>query len=711
MLYSVWSESLGVRRSMAASAAHKPGLLSRCYASPVSRFARWVLRKVAGFCARLGLLALFVTWALVRFEAVRGVRESLSRPSPTSPQHASGSGQASDVQQHIEDTVTFAQALEATVVALELWLALLSPSLRAYVLVSLDFFEPAAIFLDEKARATSAWVVSHPPAGQILALTGIFLASVYALFLIARTPCVADRMQRVRAVVTAVATRVRVSVQLAVDLIGTFTLHVAFWAIGLYFAVPSSPMPAAGSVESLTMQGMNGALQLTATTIFPLVMSIWAIEYAHARGQLRWLRLVASFWVVRFTWLAFARVDAVGYVVSVSLPRLVCPTLSLVGQSGLCSSSESTDLAMANFQARLVVVFSMWLLFPVLEGSNVLVLPIASLVNRHLVSVKALTSNAQDQATGWLWPLQKMVALYDRLQGRERRVVNGETGDDELERPRRLDIVAAVQVLLRIAQEGVVLLGLSIVFLLVSPDIGYWFLCWVYCPIQTLEIVLSQRHSAQARQVSNSSVETQEVTSSSHVMTEVDSSVQGALAKRVQMLAALVAVDFCFRTVNTIGVLWIPFMSTLQFLTVVALQLPVLNIAHRGYSVCRRIVAATISSTLQWPSTSTNAEEMQEEALSRTDLPVAHESGNAVNDTALASTEGDEHNENAKGNASATDVAASQPKRATNVHSGGAAPGHSGEPENETSAVPTATTVPAAQLRARANVDEDEART
>eukprot|EP00750_Incisomonas_marina_P009133 INCI15818.2.p1 GENE.INCI15818.2~~INCI15818.2.p1 ORF type:complete len:688 (+),score=87.15 INCI15818.2:79-2142(+) len=657
--------------SVSAPTPPKRGALCRCYHNPVSRFARWVLRKMAGFCARLGLLALAVTWVLVRFEAVHGLREALSRPSSTaSVQHAPRS-QQSDVLPHVEENVTFTQAFDATLVAVELWLALLSPSLRAYVLASLEFIEPAAIFLDDQVGATSAWIVSHPPAGKILALTGTFLASVYALILIARTPCVAERMCRIRVMVVATATRVKASLQVVVDFIGTFTLHVAYWAIGLYFAVPSSPMPASGSVESLAVQGVNAALQLTATTIFPLILSIWAMEYAHTRRDLRWLRLVASFWIVRFTWIAFARVNAVGYIISVSLPRLMCPLLSLMGQSELCGSSESTDIATAYFQSRVVVVFSFWLLVPVLEGSNLLVLPIASLVNRHLVSVRALTSNAQDQATGWLWPLQKMVAFYDRLQGREQGVVSGESSDT-LEKPRRFDIVAAVQVLLRIAQEGVVLLGLSIAFLLVSPDIGYWFLCWVYCPIQTLEIVLSQCRSVQARQVSSPLVETQEIVSSSQVMPEIDSSIQGPLAKRVQMLIVLVAVDVCFRTVNTVGVLWIPFMSTLQFLTVVALQLPVLNIAHRAYSVCRRIVAATFSSTVQWSSTTATPEEIQAEALSRTDCPVARERGTAVKgrgDVALASIEGGEHNDDVRRDVSGTDVAASQPKRADNLQS------------------------------------------
>ena len=124
------------------------------------------------------------------------------------------------------------------------------------------------------------------------------------------------------------------------------------------------------------------------------------------------------------------------------------------------------------------------------------------------------------------------------------------------------------------------LLAIAFIFLLVSTDIGYWFFLCVFPTIKTLNALLlvkdnnNNNDRARRQQQPATAAETE---AAAVANTPSDADRWAPLRARVMLSCALLIVDTALGVLNSAGVLWIPFMGTLQFLTVVAVQLPVLD--------------------------------------------------------------------------------------------------------------------------------------
>ena len=459
---------------------------------------------------------------LTKLDVVDNVRSALSVETGTDGAEASGTGAESP-----HKNVTFADAIDASVEAFELWLMLLSPALKEYSLAAIDFLDPIAQRVDETAQRSYNWVVEHPPAGTILlAAAGVALLIVVIIWM-SRFPVFSRSIRKVQRYCRNISRRLTKFGTSLVSSVGAATIHVTYWAVAIYFILPPRPHEN-GALNTVTGKRVSFIFQTMTSFALPVVMSVLSIQTQ--RMQV----LMCSYWVVFLSWTGLSRITVLTSLLASTLPTFVCPLLQVIGSQATCESPDETANAMAHMSAMLSWFFSLWLVLPVFSGAELLLTPMAEFFNRHIISIHGATSNASAGFSRALRTLDSVLLSFG-------------FGD-------------AYEYL----RQGAGLIVAIFAGLLLSPDLGYWFLlCW-HPTFITLEKVLPYARS-RAR------------------TSELQTDWYGPLSMRLQTSLVLLVLDSMFRVANSFGILWIPLMSSLQCLAIGVVQFPIFDAAHNGY--------------------------------------------------------------------------------------------------------------------------------
>ena len=231
---------------------------------------------MVSFVLRWALYLFLAVWVLVKCDTVQRVRSSLDTDplgdtgyNDLDNDDAGAFSSSSSVGmsgrpsfEYTVDGVTFAQAVDATTFAVQLWLALLSPAIKVYVLNLLDFYEPLAVAADQRIMSAYVWVKENSPAETIAVVLVVVALVVWIVARLCRIPRVARQLEGFRR-------RVASGIHRVVSAVGSTTLHGAFWACAAYFllTVTGTADPAPSAASAVAQQGVDQVLRVASNVV------------------------------------------------------------------------------------------------------------------------------------------------------------------------------------------------------------------------------------------------------------------------------------------------------------------------------------------------------------------------------------------------------------------------------------------------------------